>query len=273
MSETITIHSASARDIVPEETKAIAEAIQKLNKDFEVKVEDHERTGVGVTWFEVLRIVLIGGAFGLGKTFAEEVTKKIADIVVEWARERFKGRKSGSRRPVYVAIYGPDGVLKSLVIKNAVDEPEDRTEQDRQLEMSSKSRMTEAAKPASSTPPAPPAAPTCSGKHRCPVCQQVKDCALGVCSAVGDVKCDSCLYIEEYGPKGAEIIEKGIAVASMLYDASNRASGFFAGTNTQAWASKEEARQWMNQAHHVLEELDTAIGRIQLRFKARLQRP
>lgn len=72
MPETITIHSASARDIVAEETKAIA--------------EDHERTGAGVTWFEVLRIVLIGGAFGLGKTFAEEVTKKIADIVVEWAR-------------------------------------------------------------------------------------------------------------------------------------------------------------------------------------------
>jgi hypothetical protein len=56
---------------------------------------------------------------------------------VDWAREQFKERKSKSkrRRTVYVAIYVTDDppksrLLKSLVIKNATDEPEDRTEQD-----------------------------------------------------------------------------------------------------------------------------------------------
>jgi hypothetical protein len=81
------------------------------------QTEGQERAGYGVTWFEVLRITLLGGAFGLGKVFAEEVAKKTADVVVEWARERFKGRKSKSKRPVYLAILGPDGLLKSLVIK------------------------------------------------------------------------------------------------------------------------------------------------------------
>lgn len=51
MHETIVIHSASSRDIWPEDTKAIAEAVQKLNSEFEVRVEDHECAGVGVTWF------------------------------------------------------------------------------------------------------------------------------------------------------------------------------------------------------------------------------
>ena len=90
-----------------------------------------QREGLGITWFEILRIALMGGAFGAGKLFTEEVVKKIADVAVDWAQERFKGRKKKSKRPVYVAIYGPDGVVKSIVMKNATDEPEDRTEEDR----------------------------------------------------------------------------------------------------------------------------------------------
>jgi hypothetical protein len=33
----------------------------------------------------------------------------------------------------YFAIYGPDGVVKSVVIKNATDEPEDRTDEDQSM--------------------------------------------------------------------------------------------------------------------------------------------
>jgi hypothetical protein len=272
MPDTIVIHSASARDVLPEETKAIAEAIQKLNKDFEVKVEDREQTGAFVTWFEILRITLVGEAFGLGRTFSEEIVKRIAHVVVEWARERFKERKSDSPRPVYLAISGPDGLLKSLVIKNCVDEPEDLTEHDRQTESSRRARIAkEAAQPAPSASPssAAPTPPTCGGQHRCPVCHQVKPCALGVCAAVGDVKCDSCLYIEEYGPKAAEVIEKAIAVANKLQDASNRATTWFMGNKTPPWTSKEEADGWVEQAHHAVKELDTAIGVVMLRYNAR----
>lgn len=271
--ETVVIHSASSRDIWPEETNTIAEAVRKLNSEFNVKVEDHERTGVGVTWFEVLRITLLGGAFGVGKVFAEEVAKKIADIVVEWARERFKGRKSKSTRPVYVAIYGPDGIVKSVVIKNAVDEPEDRTEQDRQTAKGvSRQIADENSKQLPATPPAPTAAPTCNGQHLCPECQQVKTCAFGFCAVTGEVMCDSCLYLEEYGPKAAEIIEKAIAVGAMLHDASARLGRYFVGIEVQPWGTKEEARVWMNSADDALEQLDSSINRIHLRLKARFPR-
>jgi hypothetical protein len=141
MADTIGINTPNPNDITLEEAEEIAGAVRRLNLNCEVKVSGQHRTGYGVTWFEVLRIALLGGgAFGIGKAFTEEVAKKIADIVVEWARERFRGRKSASKRPVYVAIHGPDGTVKSLVIKNATDEPEDRTEQDQQLERSAKAR-------------------------------------------------------------------------------------------------------------------------------------
>jgi hypothetical protein len=45
---------------------------------------------------------------------------------------RFK--KKESKRSVYIPIYGPDGkIVKSVVVKNATDEPEDRTKEDRKL--------------------------------------------------------------------------------------------------------------------------------------------
>jgi len=130
-SETIVIRTANPHDITLEEAEGIASLLRAAYPTLSVKTEGQERTGYGVTWFEVLRITILGGAFGVGKAFAEEVVKKTADVVVEWARERFKGRKSKSKRPVYLAIYGPDGLVKSLVIKNATDVPEDRTAEDR----------------------------------------------------------------------------------------------------------------------------------------------
>jgi uncharacterized protein (UPF0261 family) len=81
--------------------------------------------------------------------------------------------------------------------------------------------------------------------------------------------CDSCSYVEEYGPKAASIIEKAIAVAAKLDDASSRLAQFLPEHGPQPWATKEEARVWMNEAITALEELDTTINRIHLRFKAR----
>ena len=145
MAESIGIFTPNPNDITVEEAEELAKAIRSEYPNYEVHASGREREGLGVTFFEVLRMSLTGGAaFGVGKIIAEEVIKKLTDISVEWARERFKRRKHPSKRPVYVAIYGPDGVLKSTVIKNATDEPEDRTAKDRELEAGADSRKKEA---------------------------------------------------------------------------------------------------------------------------------
>ena len=129
----ITIRTANPNDITLDEAENMAVTIRTLNLATTVTVVGQERTGYGVTLFEVLRIGLGGGiAFGAGKAFAEEVAKKIADVVVEWARKRFL--EKGKKRSVYVCIHGPDGTIISKVIKNATDEPENRTAQDREME-------------------------------------------------------------------------------------------------------------------------------------------
>jgi hypothetical protein len=140
MADTIVIRTANPKDITIEETEGIAKAVRDLDLNCDVKVEGQQRTGYGVTLFEVLRISLVGGALWASKALAEEAAKKIMAVVVDWVRERFKGRRSGSKRPVYVAIYGPDGTIKSVVIKNGTDELEDRTEQDQQMEKNLRER-------------------------------------------------------------------------------------------------------------------------------------
>lgn len=181
---------------------------------------------------------------------------------MEWARERFKGRKSNSKRPVSVSIYGPDGLLISLLVENAIGTPEDRAKQDLGFTAANHVKVEENATPT-------PRARACGGEHLCPVCRQKKPCAFGVCDLTGEVKCDSCIYLEEYGPKAAAIIEKAIAVAAMLHDASCRLAQFLPEHGSQPWATKEVARLWMNEADTALEELDTPINRIHLRLKAR----
>jgi hypothetical protein len=69
------------------------------------------------------------------------------------------------------------------------------------------------------------------------------------------------MYVEEYGPKAAAIIENAIAVAAVLHDATGRVSQFLVQDGSQPWATKEEARVWMNEAIAALEELDSTIGR------------
>jgi hypothetical protein len=105
-----------------------------LNLASEVRVEEPEREGRGLTWFEILYITL---SFKAGQTVVDEATEEIAAIFMDWARRRFAGRKSGSKRPVYLEIHVRDDlgnrVAKVIVAKNATDEPEDRTEQKRLL--------------------------------------------------------------------------------------------------------------------------------------------
>jgi hypothetical protein len=120
MPDPIVVITKNPADITLQETEEIAELIRGLDLDLEVQVESKPRGGYGVTWFEVL---VISAATKLG----DAVIKKLVDVTVEWARQRFRGRKSGSKRPVSVSIYGPDGMVKSVVIKNA-DEVEDRTD-------------------------------------------------------------------------------------------------------------------------------------------------
>jgi ribosomal protein L13E len=137
MAGSIVVRTQNPRDITPDEAGEIAAAIRGLSRDSEVRVEEHERGGRGLTLFEVLYITLAGGAFKVGQIVVDETAKKITDIVVDWARQRFKGRKSESKRPVYLEIHVRDDlsnwVLKAVVIKNATDEPEDRTEEKQQL--------------------------------------------------------------------------------------------------------------------------------------------
>ncbi len=132
MDESIVIRTANPHDITLDEAEQIAQAIRSLGQTWDVRVEGQERTGTGVTLFEVLRIGLLGGAFGFGKVLVEEAAKRVADTVIDWARDRFKKRKKS--RSIYVAIYGPEGTVISFVIKSATDELEYRTQQDQLLE-------------------------------------------------------------------------------------------------------------------------------------------
>jgi hypothetical protein len=129
MGGSIVVRTLNPFDITPDEAEQIAATIRSVILDSEVRVEEQEREDRGLTWFEILHITL---ALNVERIVVEEATKKIEDIVVEWARRRFRGPRSGSKRPVYLEIHVRDDlraqVVKAIVIKNAKDEPEDRTE-------------------------------------------------------------------------------------------------------------------------------------------------
>jgi RNA 3'-terminal phosphate cyclase len=106
----IGIFTPNPHDITTEEAEGLAKLFRSACPDYEVQATGKEREGYGVTLFEVVRISITGGAaFGVGKMVAEELAKKLTDIAVDWVRDRFRGRKKDSKRPVYVAIYGRTG--------------------------------------------------------------------------------------------------------------------------------------------------------------------
>ena len=72
------------------------------------------------------------------------------------------------------------------------------------------------------------------------------------------MNCDSCMYVQEYGPRTAEIIEKAIVVAGLL-------DRIPAGK----WEDEEEGLNWARRAGEALDELDGSIGILTLRLKAR----
>jgi hypothetical protein len=112
----------------------------------------------------------------------------------------------------------------------------------------------------------------CRGEHLCPSCKEMKTCAFGFCSLVGETKCDRCLYLAEYGPEAGKIIDAAFGVASKLYDASGRVSHWVIGDGPEPWATKEDARLWMREAGAALEKLDTAINIITIERGGRLFR-
>jgi hypothetical protein len=108
-------------DLKPEEVKELADSIRTSYPKYDVRVEGGSGyIGYGVTWFQILTIWLL---VPINKQIVERITK----LAIEWARQRFGKQKAG--RPKSITIYGPyRKVLKSIVIKNATDEPEDRTD-------------------------------------------------------------------------------------------------------------------------------------------------
>ena len=110
--------------------KEVEELVQSLRSafpEYNVQLAEHnESVGKGFTLFEVLRIYVSSKA-------TEIVIDNIMKISINWARKRFaKPHHEHSQK--YIALYGPDGeVLKTIVLKNATDEPEDRTEADSKL--------------------------------------------------------------------------------------------------------------------------------------------
>lgn len=128
----IILESKNPGDIKPEEVQELAELIHTLNLGYKVELATSEQRGYGVTWYEVLYIWLPGALIAGGAIALKQIIQEVAKIAVQWARERLK-KKATSKRPTYIAIYGPDGkVLKSIVVKDAIQEVEDRTEQDRE---------------------------------------------------------------------------------------------------------------------------------------------
>jgi hypothetical protein len=67
MAQAIALNSPNPSDITPKEIEDIAIAIRGLNLNCEVRTSVTQREGLGITWFEILRITLMGGAFGAGK--------------------------------------------------------------------------------------------------------------------------------------------------------------------------------------------------------------
>ena len=121
MSKKIIIQPKNPLDIIPEEAEDLAKAIRVSYPKYKVQVKINGYKGYAVTLYQVITIAVLGAV-------TEEIIKQIVKLAVDWARERFKQKQSA--RTTSITIYGPKGeVLKSLVVKNAIDEPEDRTKE------------------------------------------------------------------------------------------------------------------------------------------------
>jgi hypothetical protein len=129
----ITIRSRNPNVITLDKAEEVAQTIRTLlpNYDVEVVGKEQEDRIYSVTYFRIVDIVL-PFATTVGLIFRKKLTEEITRVAVEWARAWFKKRRGSVQRPVNIPIYGPNGkIVKSVVVKNATDEPEDHTEEDR----------------------------------------------------------------------------------------------------------------------------------------------
>jgi len=112
-------------DLKPEELKDLAQEIAKLDTGFDVRIAGEGYAAPAVTLAEVISIWLPEAA----KQLWPILIPKICDLFFVWAKDRFK--KDPTKRKKYANLVGPDGkVIKSILVKDSSQEPEDVTTQD-----------------------------------------------------------------------------------------------------------------------------------------------
>lgn len=128
---TILLEPQNPLDITSDELEQLATIIRAIDPVTNVTVVNKEAKGYGVTWWEVVYVWIQTDPIGSG--IAGYMIGKVFDGVIAWARERFKKKDTG--RPFYISILDSEGkVMQSILLHNADQEPEDRTEQDREQE-------------------------------------------------------------------------------------------------------------------------------------------
>ncbi len=124
----VIIHVGSAGDQYQRDPKytSLADTIAEVDPSLYVQIpvpEPIDRARYGVTWAELITIVVPAATGYLGP--------KIADAAIKWAtvriKDEIKNRTGAKGRPKHIrVIVGPNGrVLKSVMVKGVDEEPED----------------------------------------------------------------------------------------------------------------------------------------------------
>jgi hypothetical protein len=114
-----------ARGASTEDFDALASDLEGSAPGLRVVGVRHDTTLKMMTFWEVVRVFIPDHV-------ASAVTDAMLVALIHWFRERFK--RGVGRPQKYGAIYGPDGrVVKSFLLKNPDDEPEDKTEHDKDI--------------------------------------------------------------------------------------------------------------------------------------------
>jgi len=125
----IILEPGNPNDFPAGELEELAGEIGKLDMGCRVRIASREQRGYGVTWWEVLYIWLPAAFLTAGTIASKKMIEEFTKLAIDWMRARFL---KSPGRPKYTAIYGPDGkVIKSVLLKDADQEPEDHTEKDR----------------------------------------------------------------------------------------------------------------------------------------------
>jgi hypothetical protein len=113
----IIIEPKNPLDVKPKDVQELAEEIRSFYPNYKVVIEGKGYSGYAVTWWEVVNIWVIAPISGLP-------IEQIVKLSIKWARQRFT-KEGKEKRPKSITIYGPKGdILKSIVLKNVIDEPD-----------------------------------------------------------------------------------------------------------------------------------------------------